>query len=51
MDCLDYFRENKTLIKIDDKARVKINFCEKISLKERKSDVEPEIINCKLIGA
>ena len=50
-DALEYFRENRTLIKIDDKARVKLNYCEKVSLKERKNDLEPEIINCKLIGA
>ena len=50
-DLLEYFRANRTLIKIDDKATVKINFCEKVSLKERKNDSEPEIMNCKLIGA
>ena len=51
IDCKDYFRENKTLIKIDNFARVKVNFCEKLSLKERTSDIDQEIINCKLIGA
>ena len=51
LDMLEYFRANRTLIKIDDKAKIKLNFCEKVSLKERKNDLEPEIINCKLIGA
>ena len=50
-DMLEYFRENRTLIRIDDQARVKLNYCEKVSLKERKNDLEPEIMNCKLFGA